>query len=166
MQVRYTSYVRTLQVVKILFPRSQGSQNYKKNHMECFFQFLMLNISSIKELLHKPSESESWNSTRKPGKLKRNISWALSYKVLPPEFKKCEKSPFLGVLLGPGNQSGIQWFLMILCISESFRLYLLVKNSLNFKLGSQSHHYAQLGNALQKHFFAYSTLIMGTLKSF
>ena len=29
---------------------------------------------------------------------------------------------------------------------------------------SRSHHYAQLGNALQKHFFAYSGLIMGTLK--
>ena len=32
------------------------------------------------------------------------------------------------------------------------------------KLISLSHHYAQLGNALQKHFFAYSALIMGTLK--
>ena len=29
---------------------------------------------------------------------------------------------------------------------------------------SRSHHYAQLRNALQKHFFAYSALIMGTLK--
>ena len=29
---------------------------------------------------------------------------------------------------------------------------------------SRSHHYAQLGNALQKHFFAYFALIMGTLK--
>ena len=29
---------------------------------------------------------------------------------------------------------------------------------------SQSHHYAQLGNALQNHFFAYSALIMDTLK--
>ena len=29
---------------------------------------------------------------------------------------------------------------------------------------SQSHNYAQLGNALQKHCFAYSALIMGTLK--
>ena len=43
--------------------------------------------------------------------------------------------PFLGVLWGPGNQCGIQWFFMILWISESFSLYLLVKNSLNFKLG-------------------------------
>ena len=42
---------------------------------------------------------------------------------------------FLGVLCGPGNQCGIQWFFMILWISESFSLYLLVKNSFNFKLG-------------------------------
>ena len=31
-------------------------------------------------------------------------------------------------------------------------------------LHSRSHHFAELGNALQKHFFAYSALIMGTLK--
>ena len=31
---------------------------------------------------------------------------------------------------------------------------------------SWSHHYAQFGNALQKHFFAYSALIMVTLKGF
>ena len=29
---------------------------------------------------------------------------------------------------------------------------------------SRAHFYVQLGNALQKHFFAYSALIMGTLK--
>ena len=29
---------------------------------------------------------------------------------------------------------------------------------------TRSHHYAQLGNALRKHFFSYSALIMGTLK--
>ena len=34
----------------------------------------------------------------------------------------------------------------------------------NRKHFSPSHHYAELGNALQKHFFAYSALIMGTLK--
>ena len=34
----------------------------------------------------------------------------------------------------------------------------------HIKTISRSHHYAQFGNALQKHFFAYSALIMGTLK--
>ena len=32
------------------------------------------------------------------------------------------------------------------------------------KAYSRSNHYAQLGNALQKHFFASSALIMGNLK--
>ena len=36
---------------------------------------------------------------------------------------------------GPGNQCGTHWLFLILWISESFSLYLLVKNSLNFKLG-------------------------------
>ena len=31
-------------------------------------------------------------------------------------------------------------------------------------LYSRPHHYAQLGNALQKYFIAYSAFIMGTLK--
>ena len=42
---------------------------------------------------------------------------------------------FLGVLWGTGNQRGIQCFFTILWISESLSLYLLVKNSFNFKLG-------------------------------
>ena len=47
--------------------------------MVFFFQFLMLNISSIKELLHKPSEIQ-WNITGTlPGKLKRKLSWAYCY---------------------------------------------------------------------------------------
>ena len=38
----------------------------------------------MKELLHKPSEIQ-WNITGTLlGKLKRKISWALSYKILPP----------------------------------------------------------------------------------
>ena len=41
---------------------------------------------------------------------------------------------FLVVLWGPGTQCGIQWFFMILWISESFSLCLLFKNSFNFKL--------------------------------
>ena len=101
----------------------------------------MLNISSIKELLHKPSEIQ-WNITGTlSGKLKRKISWALSYKILPPlKSQKCEKLLFFflggwGVLWGPGNQCGIQWLFTILWISESFSLYLLVRNSFNFKLG-------------------------------
>ena len=107
----------------------------KKAHVECFFQFLMLNISSIKELLHKPSEIQ-WNITGTlPGKLKTKVSWAFPTICYPQKSQKCEKLLFWGILWGPGNQCGIQWFFMILWISESLSFYLLVKNSFNFKLG-------------------------------
>ena len=53
----------------------------------------------------------------------------------PLKSQKREKLLYLGVLWGSGNQCGIEWFFMILWISESFSLYLLVKNSFNFKLG-------------------------------
>ena len=53
-----------------------------------FFQFLMLNISSIKELLHKLAEIQKNIAGTLSGKLKRRISWALSYEILPPEITK------------------------------------------------------------------------------
>ena len=54
MQVRYTSDLRTSQ--KLSFQDQGAHKIAKKIHVECFFQFLMLNISPIKELLHKPSD--------------------------------------------------------------------------------------------------------------
>ena len=60
----------------------------------------MLIISSIKELLHKPSEIQ-WNITGSlPGKLKRNFFGALSYKILPPEITKLWETAILGGTLG------------------------------------------------------------------
>ena len=53
----------------------------------------------------------------------------------PLKSQKHEKLLFWWIIWGPGNQCEIQWFFMILWISESFSLYLLVKNSFNFKLG-------------------------------
>ena len=95
----------------------------------------MLNISSIKKLLHKPSEIQ-WNLTGTLSwKLKQKFFGLYPTRYYPLKSQKCEKLLFWGVLLGPGNQCGIQWFFMILWISESFSLYLLVKNSFNFKLG-------------------------------
>ena len=70
-----------------------------------------------------------------PGKLKRKISWALSYKILPPEITKTWQIAIFGGTLGAGNQCGIQWSFMTLWISENTSLYLLFKNSFNFKLG-------------------------------
>ena len=85
MQVRYTSDLRT----------------WKKNTMwNIFFQFMALSISSIKELLLKPSEIQ-WNITGTlPGKLRRKISWALSYKIFPPEITKTWEMAILGGTLG------------------------------------------------------------------
>ena len=94
----------------------------------------MLNISSIKELLYQPSEIQ-WNiAGTLLGKQERKISWALSYKICPKIIKMGEIAILWGTL-GTWNQCGIPLFFMILWISESFSLYLLVKNSFNFKLG-------------------------------
>ena len=100
MQVIYTSDFRTFQVVNIFFPRSGHSWNRKKPMWNVFFQFLMLNISSIKELLHKPSEIYRSITGTLPGKLKTKISWALSYKILPPEITKMWEIAILGGTLG------------------------------------------------------------------
>ena len=86
MQVRYSSDLRPFQVVKVFFPRSGGSQNCQKTHVEHFFS--NFDISLIKELLHKPLEIQ-WNITGTlPRKLKRKFWGALSYKILPPEIAK------------------------------------------------------------------------------
>ena len=70
-----------------------------------------------------------------PEILKIKVSWALSFKILPPEIAQRWEIAFLGILGGPGNKCGIQCFFMILWISKSFNLCLLVKNTFNFKLG-------------------------------
>ena len=66
----------------------------------------MLNISSIKELLHKPAEIQ-WNiAGTLPGKLKRKVSWDLSCEILSPETTKMWESAIFLVLWGPQNQCG------------------------------------------------------------
>ena len=57
------------------------------------------------------------------------------------------------VLWGPGNQCGIQQFFMILWISESFSLYLLVKNSFKFKLRFFTHFEYISGGIIRKNIF-------------
>ena len=133
--------------------QDQGVHKIAKKPMwNVFFQFLMLNISSIKELLHKPSEIQ-WNITGTlPGKLKRKISWTLSYRILPPEITKMWEIATLGGTLGAWEP---MWnsmvFFMILWISESFSLYLLVKNSFNFKLGFFT-YFEYISGGIKKHF--------------
>ena len=100
----------------------------KKNHVEHFFQFLMFNISSIKELLHKPSEIQ-WNiNGTLPRKLKRKIYLALSYKILPLEITRTWEIAILGGTLGDlGTNVEFNGFAMILWISGSFSLYFWLK---------------------------------------
>ena len=104
-----------------------GSENFlskirrfiklQKNPMwNLFFNFFMLNIFSIKELLHKPSEIQ-WNITGiLPGKLKRKIFMGFILQDITPWNQKNMRNFFFffflrgGVLLGPGNQCGIEWF--------------------------------------------------------
>ena len=89
----------------------------------------MLNIYSIKELLHKHSEIQ-WNITGTlPGKLKGKTFWALSYKILPPEITKIQEIAILEGTLGVNVEFNVFYDFLNFC------LYLLVKNSFNFKLG-------------------------------
>ena len=95
----------------------------------------MLNISSMKELLQKPSEIQ-WNKTVSlAGKLKRKISWALSYKILPAEIRKTWEIAIFGGTLGAWESMWNSMVFLWFWISESFSLYLLVENRFILKLG-------------------------------
>ena len=95
---------------------------------------------SIKELLHKPSEIQyNWNSTRKTKK-KIFLDFILQ-DVTPWNHKNvrhCYFGRYYGVL---GTKVEFNVFLWFCGFSKSFSLYLLVKiyflvkNSFNFKLG-------------------------------
>ena len=63
----------------------------------------MSNISSIKELLYNNEEIQRNTAGTLPGKLKRKISWALSYMILPPEITKIWEIAIFRVLWGPSN---------------------------------------------------------------
>ena len=102
-----------------------------KTNRTFFFQFLMLNISSIKELLHKP-EKILWNITGTlPGKLKRKISWALSYKILPPEITKTWEIGNLETSKPMWNFMVFLWFYEFLKISASIFFWLKTVLTLN-----------------------------------
>ena len=82
-----------------------------------------MNISSIKELLHQPLEIQRNITGTLPGKLKRKISWALSYKILPPEITKMWEIAILGGTLGAWepvwNSMVFLWFCEFLKVSAS-----------------------------------------------
>ena len=99
MQVRYTSDLGHFMLWKFSFHDQGAHKIAKKTHVERFFQFLMLNTSSIKKLWHKPSEIQ-WNITGTlRGKPKKNYL-ALPYKILPPEITKAWEIAIFGGTLG------------------------------------------------------------------
>ena len=105
----------------------QDQGGHKKPHVECVFQLLMLNIYSIKELLHKTSKIHSNITGTLPRKLKRKIYWALSYKIFPPEITKTWEIDFFfgggGWYSGGQGTSvefnGFWWFCKFLKVSVS-----------------------------------------------
>ena len=93
----------------------RGFIKLQKNLCGTFFQFSMLNISSLKELIQ-------WNITGTlPGKLKGKISWALSYKILPPEITKVWEIAIFGGTLRARETNvefnGFLWFFEFLKLS-------------------------------------------------
>ena len=109
----------------------------KKPMWNLFFNFFMLNIFSIKELLHKPSEIQ-WNITGiLPGKLKRKIFMGFILQDITPWNQKNMRNFFFfffwggAYFWGLGTNVELNGFFMILWISEISSLCLLV----NFKLG-------------------------------
>ena len=96
----------------MFFQRSRSLWNCKRKTMlNIFFQFFMLNISAIKELLHKLAKIQTNIAGALHRKLKKN-PWTLSYKILPPEITKMLEIPILGLLWGLQTQCGISLFFL------------------------------------------------------
>ena len=98
----------------------------KKNRGENFFKFLMLNISSMKKLFHKPSEIQ-WNiAGTLLGKLKlKNLDFILQ-DITPWNHKNMKNCYFGRYFEGLGttmNFNGFLWLCESLKVSASiFRL--------------------------------------------
>ena len=95
----------------------------------------MLNISSIKELLHKPSEIQ-WNTTGTlPGRLKRNFLWFYPTRYYSLKSQKTWDIAIFWGNLGLGTNvefNDFLWFCKFLKVSASI---FWLKNSFKFKLG-------------------------------
>ena len=115
----------------------------KKPVWNVFFNFLMSNISSIKELLLKPSAIQ-WNITGTlPGKLKRKISCFILQDIAPWNHKNVRKYCFCGYFGALGNNvafNGFLWFHEFLKISASI---FWLKTDFN-KVSSEKTFYVQI----------------------
>ena len=89
----------------------RGFIKLKKKSCGMFFQCLILNISSIKELLHKPSEIQ-WNITETlPGKLKIIFFGLYPTRYYPLKSLKRKKLLFWGYFGGQGTNVEFNGFL-------------------------------------------------------
>ena len=103
----------------------------------------------------------NWNSTRKTKK--ETFLGFILQDITLWNHKNARNCYFVGVLWEPGNQCGIQWFFMILWISESFSLYLLVKNSFDFKLVFFTYFEYTLWVIIKKTFYIQITIVPGDI---
>ena len=109
----------------------------------------------------------NWNSTRKTKKKnylgrknkKKNYLGFILQDITSWNHKNVEELLFRRVFEGPGNRCGIQWFFMIFGISESFSLYLLIKNTFIFKLGSFTYFEYISWISSEKTFYAQITIM-------
>ena len=117
--------------------QDQGAHKIaKKTHVERFFS-----IFDVKYFFYKRTVTQTfrnpvkynWNSTRKTKK-KNSLGFILQ-DFIPWNNKDMRNCDFGGYIGDLGTNVEFSCFFMILWISESFSLYLLVKNSFNFKLG-------------------------------
>ena len=105
-------------------------------------RFVFFSIFNAKYFFNKSTATQSfrnpvkynWSSTRKTKK--KNLLGLILQDITPWNHKNVRNCYFgEGGFGGLGTNVEFQWFFMILQISENFSLYLLVKNSSNFKLG-------------------------------
>ena len=122
MQVRYTSDLGHFMLWKFSFHDQGAHKISKKTHVERFFQFLMLNTSSIKKLWHKPSEIQ-WNITGTlRGKPKKKLFGFTLQDITPRNHKSMRNCYFWGYFGGLGTNvefNGFLWFCEFLKVSAS-----------------------------------------------
>ena len=98
-----------------------------------------------------------------PGTLKRKISWALSYKILPPEITKTWEITILGGTLGAWEP---MWNSMAYDFLDFWKfqpLSFLVKNRFNFKLGFFTYLEYISGGIIKKTFYIQITIAPGNI---
>ena len=121
---------------KNFLSKIRGFIKLQKSPCETFFSICDVKYFFNKRTVTKTLRNtvkQNWTSTRKTKK--KNFLGFILQDITHWNHKNVRNCYFWWYNWGSGTQCGIQWFFMILWISESFSLYILVKNSFNFKLG-------------------------------